>query len=253
MVDIFDQVERNMNDLVIKQVYWSKCTTDEQLQNARKGNLELKLGFNKSIPKEWIKDIEGKDVLCLAGGGGLQAPLLACAGANVTVIDISAMMLEKDRFIAQENNLNIRIEHGNMCDLSRFIDSSFDFVINPASLFYVPDVMPVFRECYRVLREGGSLILAAPNPIAYVCDFIEDENGGYYKAVNRMPYNSISHTDQGNWVEFGHTMGNYIGGQISCGFIITGYIEEQMEDITELYFMTKAVKCARTACVNCSL
>ena len=34
----------------------------------------------------------------------------------------------------------------------------------------------------------------------------------------------------------------YIGGQISCGFAITGYVEQQMDDITELYFMTKAEK-----------
>lgn len=37
-------------------------------------------------------------------------------------------------------------------------------------------------------------------------------------------------------------MEEYIGGQIACGFVITGYIECQQEDITELYFMTKADK-----------
>ena len=37
-------------------------------------------------------------------------------------------------------------------------------------------------------------------------------------------------------------MADYIGGQISCGFIISGFIEQQMEDITEKYFITKADK-----------
>lgn len=77
-------------------------------------------------------------------------------------------------------------------------------------------------------------------PIAYVCDW--DEQLGLYKAVNRMPYSAADHADQGDWVEFGHTMERYIGGQLECGLMITGYKECQMEDITELYFATKAVK-----------
>ena len=240
MLEIFMQVENNINEMVDKNVHWSTPATKEQLQNARDGALNLNLGID--IPKEWISDIKGKDVLCLAGAGGLQAPLLSCAGANVTVIDISEKMLEKDEAIAKENNLSIRLEHGNMCDLSRFEDESFDYIINPPSLFYVPDIMPVFKECYRVLRKSGSLILSAPNPIAYVCDFVEDDNGGYYKAVNRMPYRSTDFPEQKNGIEYGHTLQDYIGGQIACGFIITGYIEQQMENITDLPFMTKADK-----------
>lgn len=242
MKDIFNQVEDNMNDLVDKHVWWSNCATQDQMENARNDKFELFLGISIPIPHEWILDIKSKDVLCLAGAGGLQAPLLAAAGANVTVIDISEKMLDKDRQMVKKYDVDMRIEHGNMTDLSRFPDASFDYIINPASLFYVPDVIPVFRECYRVLRHGGSLIIASSNPIAYVCDFVNDENGGYYKAVNRMPYCSTEHGDQGDWVEFGHTMQDYIGGQIACGFILSGYIEHQCDDITDLTFMTKADK-----------
>lgn len=37
-------------------------------------------------------------------------------------------------------------------------------------------------------------------------------------------------------------MESYLGGQIAAGFVITGYREYQMEDITELYFITKGEK-----------
>lgn len=231
-----------MNELVDKNVWWSECATCEQIENARSGNLKLNLGISIDVPQNWITDIKGKNVLCLAGAGGLQAPLLASAGASVTILDISDKMLEKDKQMSEQYDLNIKIEHGNMIDLSRFSDEYFDYVINPASLFYVPNVLPVFRECYRILRYSGSLIIASSNPIAYVCDFVKDEDGGYYKAVNRMPYCSSEHDDQGDWIEFGHTMGDYIGGQLECGFVITGYTEHQGEDITDLSFMTKAVK-----------
>jgi hypothetical protein len=34
-------------------------------------------------------------------------------------------------------------------------------------------------------------------------------------------------------------MEEYLGGLISCGFIINGYMECQREDITELMFMVR--------------
>ncbi len=240
-MNVFEQVEKNINNLVENNVNWSACATPEEMQKAREGQLSLKF-FDKEIPTEWLKDIKGKKVLCLAGAGGLQAPLLACAGAEVTVLDLSEKMLAKDRAVAEKEQLNIRIEKGNMCDLSLFPDSSFDYILNPPSLMYVPDVRPVFKECYRVLKAGGIFIMAAPNPINYMCDFVDDENGGYYKAVNRMPYCSSDFDEMGDWIEYGHTMEDYIGGQIQCGFVINGYVECQLEDITELHFLTRAVK-----------
>lgn len=241
MDKIYEQVEKNIDHLVENNVDWAACATAEQMQKAREGQLKLKF-FDKDVPAEWLSDIKGKKVLCLAGAGGLQAPLLACAGAEVTVLDISDKMLDKDREIARTENLQLNIEKGNMCDLSRFADCSFDYILNPPSLMYVPDVKPVFQECYRVLKDKGIFIMMAPNPINYVCDFIDDEKGGYYKAVNRMPYCSADLDTSSDWIEYGHTMESYIGGQIDCGFLINGYVECQFDDITELYFMTKAIK-----------
>lgn len=240
MNDIYAQVEENINRLVENNVDWSACANAEQIRRAKSGDLSHLLGDNLPIPEEWLSDVRGKRVLCLAGAGGYQSVLLASAGAEVTVLDLSERMLDKDRMMADREGLGICIEHGNMCDLSQFTDETFDLVINPPSLFYVPDVMPVFREVHRVLKKGGSFILASSNPIAYVCDY--DAQAGCYKAVNRMPYRSTDHAEQGEWVEFGHTMESYIAGQLQCGFVMTGYLEHQMEDITELYFVTRAVK-----------
>lgn len=241
MKTIYEQVEKNIDNLVENNVDWTASATPEQMKAVREGQLKLKF-FDKDVPTEWLSSVKGKKVLCLAGAGGLQAPLLACAGAEVTVLDISDKMLDKDRAIAKAEDLQIRIEKGNMCDLSRFAEGSFDYILNPPSLMYVPDVRPVFQECYRVLKEGGVFIMMAPNPVNYLCDFIEDEKGGYYKAVNRMPYCSADSDPSSDWIEYGHTMESYIGGLIDCGFVINGYVECQMEDITELHFMTRAIK-----------
>lgn len=240
MNNIFEQVEKNIDNLVVNHADWTTCATKEQLQNAREGKLKLKF-FDRDVPEEWLRDVKGKKVLCLAGAGGLQAPLLACAGAEVTVLDISNNMLNKDREIAKNEKLQIEIVKGNMCDLSMFDNDKFDYIINPPSLMYIPELIVVFRECYRVLKKGGMFIMMAPNPINYVCDYIEDEKGGYYKAVHKMPFCSKDYDDS-DWIEYGHTMEEYLGGLINCGFVINGYIECQMEDITELQFMTRAIK-----------
>jgi len=240
MENVFEQVRRNIDRLVENNVNWSATATVEQLQKARSGQLEMTFGIDGRIPAEWLGDLRGKRVLCLAGAGGLQAPLMSCAGAEVTVLDLSERMLDRDREVAAREGLSLRIEQGNMCDLSRFADASFDLVFNPPSLFYVPDVHPVFREVHRVLKPGGTFIMVSSNPIAYVCDW--DEDAGCYKAVNRMPYSAQEHDGQGEWVEYGHTMESYLGGQFAAGFVITGYLENQTEDITELYFITKAEK-----------
>ena len=240
MEDIFEQVEKNIDSLVVSQADWTACATAEELAAARNGKAVLRF-WDREIPDEWLKDIRGKKVLCLAGAGGLQAPILACAGARVTVIDLSGKMLEKDRLIAEREKLDIEIVKGNMCDLSVFENATFDLIINPPSLMYVPDLSAVYRECSRVLKTGGQLIVMAPGPVNYLCDRVEDENGGYYKAVNRMPWCSKDHDDS-DWIEYGHSMEEYLGGLIRCGFVLTGYLECQREDITELMFAVRARK-----------
>ena len=101
MDNVFEQVEKNIDNLVRNNVDWTASATKEELDAARNGCLTLRF-WDREVPREWLKDIRGKRVLCLAGAGGLQAPLFACAGAKVTVIDISGGMLEKDREMGQE-------------------------------------------------------------------------------------------------------------------------------------------------------
>ena len=142
--------------------------------------------------------------------------------------------------MARRYALPLRAVHGSMTDLSAFPGGSFDLIVNPKSLMYVPDVLPVFQECARVLVPGGALLLAAPAPVNYLCDW--DAAQSAYIARNRMPYASTEHDGQGDWIEYGHTMEQYLGGLTQAGFAITGYIEDQQEDITELDFALRAVR-----------
>ena len=238
--DIYRQVEQNINRLAEQNVWFSVPVTHDEI-DAFKASKKIAPERMFMPPPAWIPDgIAGMKVLLLAGAGGQQAPLFAALGADVTVIDLSENMLKQDRIVAKRENLPIKIIKGNICDLSGFQDSSFDLIVNPPSLFYVPEVMPVFRECYRVLKNGGQLMICAPNPINYICDY--DSERDIYIARNRLPYISYEHDDQGDWVEFGHSLESYIGGQIRCGFSIVGFYEGQNEPICDACFVTRAKK-----------
>jgi 2-polyprenyl-3-methyl-5-hydroxy-6-metoxy-1,4-benzoquinol methylase len=101
-----------------------------------------------------LGDVAGKDVLCLASGGGQQSVAFALLGANVTVTDLTPAQLEKDRLAAAHHKVDIQIVQADMRDLSAFAEASFDIVWHAYSINFVPSVQPVFAEVARVLRPG---------------------------------------------------------------------------------------------------
>lgn len=231
-------VQQNIDRLAADGVDWSRPVTHEEIVRFQKGDR----GFNRFFlpAAQWLEGINGKELLCLAGAGGQQAPLLAAAGASVTLLDLSEEMLRRDREVALRESLDIRILGGSMNDLTAFPDGSFDLILNPPSLMYVPDVLPVYRECGRVLKKGGILILSAPNPLNYIWEY--DEPSGQYIICNSLPYRSFEHENQGDWIEYGYTLQSYMGGLTDNGFCITGFYEEASEDPLESFLVIRAMK-----------
>src|SRR4051812_35533750 len=86
--------------LVEKGNEWTRPVSAEQVQEARSGKLSLLLTPTRPVPNSWYPRLPGANVLCLACGGGQQGPLLAAAGAKVTVCDNSPKQLEQDSFVA---------------------------------------------------------------------------------------------------------------------------------------------------------
>ena len=209
-----------------------------------------------SIPHEWLGDVKNKDILCLASGGGQQGPILAAAGANVTVFDNSPLQLHQDEIVAKNNNLLIHLQQGDMRDLSAFSDSSFDIIIQPISNHFVDEVESVWKECYRVLKSRGVLIATFWNPINYLFDMDKwNDNKELvvrykipYSDLNQLPKERLSEYISSNEpLEFGHSLESQIGGQIKAGFLIGGFIECSFENdlltsIMDTVITTKAIK-----------
>ncbi len=99
----------------------------------------------KPVPRAWFPEMRGAEVLCLASGGGQQAPVFAAAGAKVTVLDNSPEQLAQDRLVAEREALDLRTVQGDMSGpLVCFADESFDLVFHPVSNLFVPEVRPVW-------------------------------------------------------------------------------------------------------------
>ena len=81
---------------------WSVPVSEEIISAVRNGDWHVILTPLKPVPKSWFGNIHGKKVLCLASGGGQQAPVLAAAGASVVSYDLSDVQLEKDRTLAKQ-------------------------------------------------------------------------------------------------------------------------------------------------------
>src|ERR1700754_4628882 len=106
-------------------------------------------------PRGWLGELEGRRVLCLAGGGGRESSAFSLLGARVTVFDLSEEQLEQDKHAAAHYRVEIETVRGDMRDLSSLDADAFDLVSHSYSLNFVPDSRAVFREVARVLRAGG--------------------------------------------------------------------------------------------------
>jgi ubiquinone/menaquinone biosynthesis C-methylase UbiE len=186
----------------------------------------------------WMpRDIAGKPVLCLASGGGQQSAHFGLLGAKVTVLDLCEGQLNGDRQAARHYGYEVTTVQGDMRDLSIFDDESFDLVIQGTSIVFVPDVRPVYREVYRVLRPGGLYEVAHENPATFPASFDGTANGwdgvGYRIAepyiggpVRRRADGSENMLEGEPTGEFRHLLDDIFNGLIEQGFAIKGVHEE---------------------------
>ncbi|MER5946704.1 class I SAM-dependent methyltransferase [Streptomyces sp. NPDC001904] len=236
---------------------WSRPVSSEAVERARLGDWSIVLIGYEPVDRSWLPaDLTGKDVLCLASGGGQQGPILAAAGARVTVFDNSPGQLGQDRMVAARDGLELRTVLGDMRDLSAFGDATFDVVFHPVSNLFVPDLAAVWRECCRVLRPGGTLLAGFLNPDVYLFDHEALDERGELIVVHKLPYSDAAqYSTEERAAKFGadapleysHTLADQIGGQLAAGFVVTGFTEAPHQSnasapYMSYYFATQAVK-----------
>ena len=238
-MNIFDANRAAWDHAVEDDNPYSRAVTSELVAAARDGHWEIFLSDKRPVPTSWFPELRGARVLCLASGGGQQAPILAAAGARVWVLDASLRQLAQDRFVAERDDLELATVEGDMADLSAFDNASLDLIVNPVSTLFVPELDPIWAECGRTLRPGGVLMTGFLNPDEFVFDPDALDNEGRFVVRYRLPYVQLATLDKGQIADrrrncqmfhFSHTMEAQLGGILRAGFVVTDFFEDHRPD-----------------------
>ena len=136
-MDIIQYNQQAWNDEVKKGNRWTVPFSLEQIEAAKRGELNIVLTPMIPVPLSWFPELKGAQVLALASGGGQQVPALAAAGAHVTVFDLSEQQLKQDVDTAEKFNLKVNAIQGNMMDLSALPSNTYDLIFHPCSNCFV--------------------------------------------------------------------------------------------------------------------
>ncbi len=224
----YQEINAETIDRWVKEGWeWGKPISHETYQAACRGEWQMLLTPTKPVPHSWFGELNGKRVLGLASGGGQQMPIFAALGAQCTVLDYSPGQLESEREVAKREGYAIEIVRADMSKPLPFSDEAFDLIFHPVSNVYVREVKPIWRECWRVLKPGGTLLAGLDTGINFIVDDSEE------RIINTLPFDPLQNPEQmeqlraaDDGVEFSHTLEEQIGGQLEAGFVLTALYED---------------------------
>jgi SAM-dependent methyltransferase len=221
----------------------------EALARARVAFSQPMLDLNPTSAQGWLDEkpffsqygfdsVAGKDVLCLASGGGQQSAVFSLLGARVTVLDLTETQLARDREAAAHHGYEVTTIQGDMRDLTIFGDDQFDIIWHPYSINFVPDAAKVIYQAGRVIRPGGYYNLDFANPF-WSMDEDSWLSQGYpikqpYITGSQLKFADTFWTftnDEGEGQriegphEFIHTLGTMVNSLVQAGFLILGLQE----------------------------
>ncbi len=110
-----------------------------------------------------LTPMKGKKVLEIGCGNGVQAKYIhrKFSPASMTAIDLNSTNIEIARSEAKKLGVkDIIFQIDDAQKLSTIETRSMDFILSIESAFHYPDKSAFLREIYRVLKPGGSFLIA---------------------------------------------------------------------------------------------
>ena len=105
---------------------------------------------------------QGKSLLEVGCGAGIDLVRFARAGAIVTGIDLSTTAIELARKNIEQNGLNADLWVMNG-ESMQFPDNSFDVVYAHGVLQYTANIEKMMAEIHRVVKPGGEVVMMVYN------------------------------------------------------------------------------------------
>src|SRR5262249_47295326 len=92
---------------------WNRLAAAGSDSSQPLGSAEFVEAAEWLCPEEWLPWQEIRTILCLASGGGQQAPTFAMLGYEVTVVDLSPEQLARDLQVAEALGLPLQCIEGD--------------------------------------------------------------------------------------------------------------------------------------------
>jgi SAM-dependent methyltransferase len=190
----------------------------------------------------------GARVLDAGCGPGRFSLDMAAAGARVTLFDLSGEQLRIARTKLAEHGLAAQVEeycHGDVRDLSRFADHTFDTVVCYGAVlnYLLEDAASAVREFVRVVKPGGSVLVSVNSRMGTLRWFVNSGRKEPQDFLGRPDYWNVRRVaTEGDFplhAELGHPARHlYLSGELSdllsaCGLcnvqlatapaLVTGY------------------------------
>ncbi len=162
---------------------------------------------------EWLGDVRGLDVLDLGCGTGRHALRLAAAGAHVTAVDFSDGMAararekpgwDRIRFIAHDLETRLPLP-----------DAAFDRVLSALVLEHIANLDGFFRECRRVCRPGGAVVMSALHPAM----LLRGIQAHFNDPVTRTDVRPAGHA---------HEISDFLMAALRAGLVLAGVGEHRV-------------------------
>ncbi len=228
---------------------WGTAVDHETFMRAKDGDWNIVLSPKISVPHDWFGDLKGKKLLGLASGGGQQIPIMSAAGAICTVMDYSDEQLKLEKLVAERESYDVDIVKADMTKRFPFEDESFDIIINPVSNCYIDSLDNFWKECSRVLKKGGILMVGFDNGFNYIVDLEEKS------IIRGLPFNPLKDEElykysiDNDWgIQFSHTIEEQLQGQLDAGFTLTNIFQDINSEgnLAELnvptFYVTRCIK-----------
>ena len=166
-------------------------------------------------PADIFANVSGKDVICLASGGGQQSVVFGLLGASVTVVDFCDGQLAGDRQAAEHYGYPVSTIQADMRDLSMLAEKSFDIVYQANSVAYVPSIRDLYSEVKRIIKPGGLYRVCINQPSV---QFVDWDGEKYF--ISKEYKETTDYRKSGVGVEFRHYMDDIFNGLLESGFTI---------------------------------
>lgn len=123
--------------------------------------------FNNLIPTNSY-------ILDSCAGTGNYSFELASQGHKVVANDLTPHHVEIMKQKQQQNPILADITEGDVCNLSCYIDETFDVVLCMGAFYHIDALRraKAMQECLRILKKGGLLVIAYINNMAVATRYI---------------------------------------------------------------------------------